>query len=137
MKRILHTALALTLLLSVGGMALGQTKRANFGALEGLSAEAAKAKLTAWLKEVGKSDEATTQKLTAIWQDNQRTILDRVADSLGLGDPLAAKLIQEARNPAAPAPVVLPVVFKNEKTSAFYRANLGLVYARSLVNRRV
>jgi hypothetical protein len=31
----------------------------------------------------------------------------------------------------------LPGVFKDEKKSAFYRANVALIYARSLVNRRV
>src|SRR6266852_8043200 len=102
-----------------------------------LSAAEAKTKVAAWLKDVGKSDEATTQKLEAVWKDASRSILDRVADSLALGDPIAAKLIAEARDPQAPAPVVLPEVFKNEKTSAFFRANLGLIYARSLTNRKV
>jgi hypothetical protein len=60
-----------------------------------------------------------------------------MADSLALGDATAAKLMAEARDPFAPAPIVLPEVFKNEKTSAFYRANLALIYARSLTNRRV
>lgn len=137
MKRILHTALALTLVLVTGGVALAQDKRATFGALESTSPEAAKAKLAAWLKEVGKSDPATLQKLDAIWKENQRSILDRAADSFALGDAVAATLIKEARDPAAPAPIVLPAVFKNEKASAFYRANLGLIYARALINRRV
>jgi hypothetical protein len=113
------------------------TKTPGFGALDVLTAEAAKTKLAAWLKDVGKSDAATTDKLNAIWKDQSRSILDRVADSLALGDPVAAKLMLEARDPGAPAPVVLPSVFKDEKRSAFFRANLGLVYARALVNRRV
>jgi len=102
-----------------------------------MSAETAKTKLAAWLKEVGKSDAATLQKLDAIWKDSQRSALDRMADSLALGDPIAAKLLAEARDPQAPAPIVLPAVFTSDKTSAFYRANLGLVYARALTNRRV
>jgi hypothetical protein len=60
-----------------------------------------------------------------------------MADSLALGDSIAAKLMAEARDPQAPAPIVLPAVFTSDKTSAFYRANLGLVYARALTNRRV
>jgi len=121
----------------VGGFAFGNDKRPAFGALEAATADAAKAKLAAWLKEVGKSDAPTMQKLEAIWKENHRTVLDRVADSFALGDPVAAKLMAEARDPFAPAPVVLPAVFKNEKQSAFYRANLGLIYARALINRRV
>jgi hypothetical protein len=136
MKRI--ASLATLALVLIGGVALGNEKKpAAFGALESMSAETAKAQLAAWLKEVGKSDPATLQKLDAIWKDDQRAILDRVADSLALGDAVAAQLMAEARDPQAPAPIILPAVFKNEKTSAFYRANLGLIYARSLTNRRV
>ena len=136
MKRILSVSvLALLMTASLG---LAQDKNtAGFGALESMSADAAKTKFAAWLKEVGKSDPATLQKLDAIWKENQRTLLDRVADSLALGDPIAAKLIAEARDQNAPAPVILPDVFKNDKQSSFFRANLALVYARSLTNRRV
>jgi hypothetical protein len=134
MKRIAPVATLALLLL--GGVALGQEKKpaATFGALDSMSATEAQAKLAGWLKEVGKFDQA---KLDAVWKDDQRSILDRVADSLALGDPIAAKLIAEARDPLAPAPIVLPSVFTNEKTSAFFRANLALIYARSLTNRRV
>jgi hypothetical protein len=136
-KRTWFSVAALTLLCAAGVSYGNEKKPAAFGALDSMSAETAKTKLAAWLKEVGKSDAATLQKLDAIWKDSQRSALDRMADSLALGDPLAAKLIAEARNLDAPAPIVLPSVFKNEKTSAFYRANLGLVYARALTTRRV
>jgi hypothetical protein len=133
--RIVLSLLSLSLLLSSGSFALGSEKKpVAFGALEALSAKEAQAKVSAWLKEVGKFDET---KVKSIWSDQQRSILDRLADSLALGDPIAAKLMSEARDPNAPAPVVLPEVFKNEKTSAFFRANLALVYARALTNRRV
>lgn len=133
MKRIL--TLATIALLSIAGLAQAQSR--GFGALEPMSAAQAKAKLAAWLKEVGKTDAGTQAKLDAIWKDNTRTMLDRVADSFALGDPLAAQLIAEARDPSAPAPIVLPGVFKDDKRSNFYRANVGLIYARSLINRRV
>ncbi len=136
MKRIITVA-TLTLLL-IGGTVLGQEKKpAAFGALDSMSAAQAKEKAAAWLKEVGKSDSASEQKLSAIWKDDQRSILDRMADSLALGDPIAAKLMADARDALAPAPIVLPDVFKNEKTSVFFRANFALVYARALTNRRV
>jgi len=137
MKRLWQTVATLALLLVAGGVALGNDKKASFGSLESMSADAAKAKLAAWLKEVGKSDPATLQKLEAVWKDSSRTLLDRVADSFALGDPISAQLMVEARDAQAPAPVVLPGVFKDAKTSAFYRANLALIYARSLTNRRV
>jgi hypothetical protein len=136
-KRFCHSIAGLAVLVALAGSAFGNDTKPAFGALDALNAPAAKAKLAAWLKEVGKSDAATLAKLDAIWKDNQRTVLDRAADSFALGDPLAAQLLTEARDPGAPAPVVLPAVFKNEKQSSFYRANLALIYARSLVNRRV
>jgi hypothetical protein len=136
-KRIIQSLATSALLLAAAGVALGNDKRPTFGALESASAETAKTKIAAWLKEVGKSDPATLQKLDAIWKDNQRSVLDRTADSFALGDPVAAKLMQEARDPQAPAPVIVPATFKNDKQSAFYRANLGLIYARALIHRRV
>jgi len=124
-------------LLVVAGAVQANDQKSAFGALDSVSAEAAKVKLAGWLKEVGKSDPATVAKLDAIWKENHRSVLDRVADSFALGDPVAAQLISEARDPLAPAPIVLPAVFKNEKASSFYRANLALIYARALINRRV
>ena len=135
MKTLLSATLALLVLTST---VVGQEKKpTSFGALETMSAADAKTKLTAWLKEVGKSDAATLTKLDTIWKDESRSTIDRMADSLALGDKIAASLIAEARDANAPAPIVLPAVFKDEKTSAFYRANLGLIYARALANRRV
>lgn len=136
MKRIATITTALLLL--VNGVALGNDRTSpGFGALEAMSAAQAQAKLAGWLKAVGKSDAATLQKLDALWKETHRSMLDRVADSFALGDPLAAHLIAEARNPLAPAPIILPDVFKNDKRPAFYRANVGLIYARALINRRV
>jgi hypothetical protein len=137
-KRILIVTCALMLCVAGNAFGQGQEKRTGgFGALDALTADGAKNKLAAWLKEVGKSDAATAGKLDTIWKDQSRSILDRVADSLALGDPVAAKLMLEARDPAAPAPIILPGVFKDEKRSAFFKANLALVYSRALVNRRV
>jgi len=138
LNRIWLSVAGLALLFMTGGVALGTEKKpVTFGALESMSAADAQAKAAAWLKEVGKTDASTDAKLKAIWKDNSRSILDRLGDSLALGDPIAAKLTAEARDPLAPAPIVLPEVFKNEKASVFFRANLALVYARALTNRRV
>lgn len=137
MFNLRRIGIAAVLLVSMASASLAQDKRASFGALESTTPAAAKEKLAAWLKEVGKSDAAALQKLDAIWKDDTRTLLDRTADSLALGDATAAGLMKEARDANVPAPVVVPQVFKNTKTSAFYRANLGLIYARALINRRV
>ena len=58
-------------------------------------------------------------------------MLDRVADTLALGDPAAAKLHGRGSRPNAPAPIKVPEVFKDAKASVFFRANLGLAYARA------
>src|SRR5437870_545778 len=126
MKRIL--SIATLALLLMGGAVVGQDKKpVAFGSLDAMSAGEAKIKLALWLKEVGKFDSSSESKLNAIWKDDSRSILDRMADSLALGDATAAKLMIEARDPSAPAPIVLPEVFKNEKASVFFRANFALV----------
>ena len=137
MKRYLST-LALAVLLSGVGQALGNEKReVVFGALETMSVEAAQAKAAAWLREVGKTDAATQERFQAIWKQPDRTVLDRVADTLALGDPEAAKLLAEARDVNLPAPTKVPDLLKDAKKPLFYRANLGLAYARALSNRRI
>lgn len=136
MKRFLTTAV-LSIVFAINSTAMAQDKKSSFGIFESVTAETARPRVLAWLKEVGKSDAGTIQKAEAIWKDETRSVLDRVADSLALGDAVAAKLIGEARDPQASAPIVLPAVFKDAKSATFYRANLGLVYARALANRRV
>jgi hypothetical protein len=89
------------------------------------------------LKSTGKGDAATLQKFEAIWRDAERPVLDRVADTLALGNADAAKLLQEARDPNAPAPLGIPALLKDAKQPEFLRANLALTYARLLSHRRV
>jgi hypothetical protein len=115
----------------------GKDRIVSFGSLEAVSAETAQAQSLAWLKEAGKGDQATLQKFEAIWKDTDRTVLDRVADSLALGDAEGARLLAEARNPLAPPPIKVADLFKDAKRPLFFRANLGLAYARALSNRRV
>src|SRR5262249_6714198 len=79
----------------------------------------------------------TLQKFDAIWKRGDGTVLDRVADTLALGDAQAARLLAEARDPLAPAPTEVPAVLTCSKRAVYFKANLGLAYARSLSNRRV
>jgi hypothetical protein len=138
--KTLLTTLALGVLLFGGSQALiGNDKErvVSFGALEAVTPEAARAQAAAWLKNVGKADAATLAKLDVIWKQNDRPLLDRLADTLALGSGEADRLLREARDPFAPPPVKVADIFKDAKQPAFFRANLGLAYARALSNRRV
>jgi hypothetical protein len=108
----------------------------SFGSLRTLSPEDAKAQAQAWLKQVGKTDASTQKAFDAIWT-KQRPVLDRVAETLALGDPEAKKLLDEARDQSQSAPTAVPAILKDRKRPTFYRANLSLAYGKALSNRRV
>jgi len=138
-RRIAMVMVALTLvLLGTGHLLVGDdTKSVRFGALEPMSLEAARAQAESWLKAVGKTDAATLQKFQAIWKQESGSVLDRLAETFALGEPAAALLLAQARNPLVPAPTKVPDLFKNQAGIPFFRANLALAYARALNNRRV
>jgi hypothetical protein len=136
--RIPVAALGLFLLGTAPALAAERKERVvSFGALEAVKAETARTQVTTWLKDIGKTDAATTQQLSVIWAREDRTVLDRVADSLALGNADAARLLAQARDPRTPAPIEVPAILKDAKQSSFFRANLALAYARALANRRV
>ncbi len=137
MNRNWISALALAVLLTAGGSGLAQDakKTFGFGTLDVASAESVRDQAQAWLKTTGKTD--ATAQFEAIWKQADRPVLDRLSDSFALGNADAAQLLADARNPQTPAPQAVPDVLKNDKTPAFFRANLGLAYARALNNRRV
>lgn len=140
MKRLWLSSVALAVLLGTAGFAPADEKKTSlpaFGALESVTPKDARAKAEAWLREVGKADGATTQALDALWRQEHRTVLDRTADSIALGDAAAAKLLADARDPLKPAPTKVPEFFKDAKVPAFVRTNVGLAYARALANRKV
>jgi len=135
-------ALALSAAVLCGGSAFAADSKtspkevASFGTLSTPTPEVAKANAVAWLKSVGKTDDATMKKVDAIWATD-RSILDKVADTLCLGDEKAAKLLATARDVNAPAPIETPAILKDTKSPIFYRANLTLAYAKALSNRRI
>ena len=110
---------------------------ATFGALEGLTPEVARARAEAWLKQVAPGDPAKTRQFASIWNQEDRSVLDRLAQTFALGNAAAARLLAEARNPLSPAPTQVPALFKDGKLPEFVRANLALAYARALSTRRV
>jgi hypothetical protein len=137
------SAAALATLLIGGGQLLAQAERKppketiSFGTLRSATPEAARSQAEAWLKGVGKTDEATRNELERIWKDEGRTVLDRVAATLTLGDPAVKEILQQARDEKASAPTDIPAQLKDAKLAGFYRANLALAYAKALSNRRV
>jgi len=136
-RRYLLT-LALALFFAGGGQTFGdQKKEAVFGDLETMNVQDAQAKAAAWLKGTGKTDVATMARFQVIWQQQDRTVLDLVAETFALGEPAAARLLADARDQNMPAPTKVPEILKDSKNSLFFRANLGLAYARALSNRRV
>jgi len=140
MRARLFAVLAGAVLFAQGSQALyaNDTKKplARFGALENVSADAARSRAEAWLKSVANNDAAKLQQFQAIWKNEDRAVLDRVTDTLALGSADAAKLIADARNPLVIPPLQVPAVLKDAKQAEFLRANLALAYARTLSNRR-
>jgi hypothetical protein len=108
----------------------------TFGTLSAPTEVAARVQAANWLKEAGKYD-ANRQAFDTLWADKDKTLLDRVADTLALGDPAAAKLLTGARDPRSAAPTALPALLQDTSKSTFYRANLALAYAKGLSNRKV
>jgi hypothetical protein len=119
-----------------GAAAAAEAKAAvySFGTLKAPTAEEARAKAQAWLDGVGNGGQAA---FATIWDAADKSLLDRVAETLSLGDADAAKLLAEARDPAAPAPKEVPALLRDAKRPVFYRSNLALAYAKALSAKRV
>jgi hypothetical protein len=129
------------LLLYGGGAALADTgkkpakEESSFGALKSADPAEVRKQAEAWLTSA-KADAAKMAKFKALWEAD-RPLADRVAATLALGDPQAAKLLAEARDADAPAPTEVPALLKDAKKPAFFRANLALAYAKALTGRKV
>jgi len=106
----------------------------GFGVLRAPAADLVKIQAQEWLKSVNKADDAAFK---AIWASEDTTLLDKVTETLILGSPDAAKLMKDARDPNTPAPKEVPALLKDTKQNSFFRANLGLAYAKALSNRRI
>ncbi len=131
-------AVALTAALC-GGLSAAELEKKStpaFGVLQAPAPDAAKAQALDWLKAVGKTDAASLQAANAVWSSD-RPLLDKVAAVFALGNADAAKLLAEARNPDAAAPMEPPTLLSDEKQTPFFRANFALAYARALSIRNV
>lgn len=110
---------------------------AGAGTLRAATPEAARSETLARLQATGRADPDTLKQFEALWAQEYRPVLDRVADTLALGDPQAGQLLNQARDPLAPAPTAVPALLKDESRPSFDRSNLGLAYAKALSNRRI
>jgi hypothetical protein len=106
----------------------------TFGTLKAATPETGKAMAEAWLKKVGKLDQAALDK---IWSQDEVSVLDKTLASLELGSDEAKKVLTAARNAATEAPKEVPAVLLDEKQDSYLRANLALGFARGLTNGRV
>lgn len=106
----------------------------GFSTLKAATPETAKAKAEAWLKAAGKFDE---KAFNDIWANEKRTVLDRTADSLALGNPEVQKLLADVRKPETMAPAEVPAILKDEKQDAFFRANVSLAFAKAAASKKV
>ncbi len=106
----------------------------GFSTLKSATPDLAKAKVEAYLKSVGKFDQAAFDK---VWADETKTVLDRTADSLALGNTEAAAILADVRKADAPAPVELPALLKDAKQDTFFRTNLALAFAKAAASKKV
>jgi len=107
----------------------------SFGALRAADAAEVQKQAEAWLQSTP-AGAAALARCRAVWKGD-RPLIDKVSATLELGSPEAARLLREARDPAAPAPTEVPALLKDPRRPAFFRANLALAYARALTARKV
>jgi hypothetical protein len=133
---------ALALLLVGGSLVQAEPEKKplkdlpSFSLLRAPAQDAARAQALEWLKSAGKTDAATQKAFDALWATD-KPLLDKVSGTFVLGDPGAAKLLAEARDFDTPAPTSVPNLVKDRKLPIFFRANLGLAYAKALTTRKV
>src|SRR5438552_2694295 len=137
MRRLFARSLPILSALLVSGAVLAAektTKTPTLGVLSAPTEAIAREQAAQWLRDAGKTDEASLKAFDALWAE-QKPLLDKVAATLALGDADAAKLLADARDRDTPAPLEVPAVLKDTKKPIFYRANLTAAYAKALSNR--
>ena len=105
----------------------------GFSTLKALPAADAKARAAAWLKAAGKFDQAA---FDTVWAAENRSTLDRVAETLALGNADAAALVRAARQADAAPAAAVPAVLKDGKQDPFLRANLALLFAKGNAGKK-
>jgi hypothetical protein len=128
----------LTLVLAAVPAAAGDAKPEvySFGTLRSVQTDAARTQAQEWLAASGKADEAIRKHFDAIWNQTERPLLDKIAETLSL-DPNAAKLLKDAGDITLSVPKEVPALIKDNRQPDFYRANLALLFAKAVSSRRV
>jgi hypothetical protein len=116
--------------------AWSKDKAKVFGTLKAPTAVTAREQALDWLHATGKADSAMQSRFQAIWSDDERPVLDRLAATFSLADPEAARLLSEVQDRRRPTPLDMPAILTDNGRPLFFRANLGLAYARALGERR-
>jgi hypothetical protein len=75
------------------------------------------------------------RQFNAVWESD-RSLLDKTVAGLRLGNHEAADLLDAVRDPDRPVPANTPLPFQARELTGYYRANLGLAYARELCARQ-
>lgn len=139
-KRLL---VSLTLVALFGSESYGQAPAARppeapapIGVIIAPSLEQAKADTWSWL-QAAKADVSVCQKAETLWQPGEATLLDRVVGTFVLADPEAARLVNFI--PTAPGSAIkeVPAALKDTNRPVFYRANLGMYFAKVAVDRKL
>jgi len=105
----------------------------TFGVLRTATPEAAETQAADWLKSTGKMDQ---KKFDEIWKAEDLTILDKVAETLKIGNADAAKIIDASLKAETDPPKEVPAIIKDTKQNPFLRANLALTFARNVGSAR-
>jgi len=111
-------------------------EEAAFGTLAPVPDAQVRIQAAGWLKEQGQYD-ALRAQFEEIWNKKDVAALDKLTATFELADPAVKKVMAEARDPLAPAPTEVPALVKDTKRPLFFRANVGLAYAKALTSRKV
>ncbi|MGL4424369.1 MAG: hypothetical protein ACRCZF_27185, partial [Gemmataceae bacterium] len=90
----------------------------TFGSLKTVSSAVAREKVIATLKQMNRYDEA---RVTAIWADENRSVLDRTTASLLVANPEIAQQLAIAQMSEGTIPTEAPAVLKDPKVPGFFR----------------
>jgi len=97
--------------------------------------EVIRAQAEEWLHGQVKCPETV---VATVWARQEgRPILDLLAEVFAMASSDAKQLLADARDPATPVAEQVPALLTDAKQPIFFRANLGLAYAKALCDRRL
>ena len=129
--------LAIVLVLLTAGAAYAAAGRQVYSPM---SAETARERALAWVAAHAANNADAKERAEQIWQagaDNSsaRDLLEMVVETFAAADPEARKLVEACRGVGAAGIAPGAEVLDRADADPFFRANLGLYYARHLAQR--